>query len=68
MALARGASVRCGLALALVLPVLWALSALAGRARIERADLVFANGSEVSTLDPAAISGQAENRVASATK
>ena len=54
------------LALALSLPVCLALLALARRARLERADFVFNNGSEVTSLDPAAISGQAEGRVADA--
>ncbi|MSR62472.1 MAG: peptide ABC transporter substrate-binding protein [Planctomycetes bacterium] len=54
------------LALALVLPVGLALLGLARRARLERADFVFNNGAEVTSLDPAAISGQAEGRVADA--
>ncbi|NOT30252.1 MAG: peptide ABC transporter substrate-binding protein, partial [Planctomycetes bacterium] len=57
---------RQGLALALLVPLGAGLASLARRARLARADFVFHNGSEVSTLDPAAISGQAEGRVAMA--
>jgi oligopeptide transport system substrate-binding protein len=39
-----------------------ALSALLG-ARLERADLVFNNGAEISTLDPATVTGVPEGRV-----
>src|SRR5262245_710168 len=66
MSAAWGARLRRVLALALVLPVAFALSALARRARIERADFVFNNGNEVTSLDPAAVSGQSEGRVVSA--
>jgi oligopeptide transport system substrate-binding protein len=48
-----------------VLPAAGLLSLLP-RAHIERADFVLGNGSEVSTLDPATVSGQAEGRVAMA--
>ena len=57
---------RQGLVLALVLLSVGALVSLARRARLERADFVLDNGSEVSTLDPAAVSGQADGRVAMA--
>ncbi len=60
------ARLRQGLALALLLPLAGALISLARRARLERADFGFCNGSEIATLDPAAISGQAEGRVAMA--
>ena len=60
------ARLRQGLALALVLATAGALLSLAGRAHLVRADFVYNNGSEVATLDPAAISGQAEGRVAMA--
>jgi oligopeptide transport system substrate-binding protein len=66
MSAAWGVRLRRVLALALVLPLAGALFALARRARIERADFVFNNGSEVGTLDPAGISAQAEGRVANA--
>jgi oligopeptide transport system substrate-binding protein len=58
--------VRQALALALLLAALGLGLALAGRGRIERADLVFDNGSEVETLDPSAVTAQADGRVASA--
>jgi len=54
------------LALALVLPLGLALLSLARRAHLTRADFAYNNGSEVTTLDPAAVSGQAEGRVADA--
>jgi oligopeptide transport system substrate-binding protein len=43
-----------------------AVAALAGGGPAERADFVFCNGSEVATLDPATVSGQAEGRIAMA--
>jgi len=58
--------------LRLVLPLLLALSlllvllALGRRARLERADVVFANGGEVTSLDPQIVTGQAEGRVMNA--
>lgn len=39
------------------------LVAVTGAARLERADMVFVNGTEVSTLDPASVSGVPEGRV-----
>ncbi len=57
---------RQGLALALLLPLGFALVSLARRARLARADFVYDNGSEVATLDPATISAQADGRVAMA--
>jgi oligopeptide transport system substrate-binding protein len=60
------ARLRQGLALALVLPVLLALVPLARRARLERADCAYVNGSEVVTLDPQTVSAQADGRVAQA--
>lgn len=57
---------RHGLVLALCLPPLLVLVALAGRARLERADVAFVNGSEVASLDPALVTGQAEGRVMNA--
>ena len=63
MGLWNGASFRRGLALALVIPVPIAWLAVARRAVLERADFVFNNGGEISTLDPAAVSGQPEMRV-----
>src|SRR5262245_36597313 len=66
MSVRARARLRQGLALALVASLLLALASLARRARIERADFVFNNGAEVTTLDPAAISGQGEGRVAMA--
>ncbi len=59
----RGRRFRQGLALALSLPLLVALVSVMARARLERADFVFNNGSEITTLDPAAVSGQPESRV-----
>jgi oligopeptide transport system substrate-binding protein len=60
------ARLRSGLALALLVPLAGTLVALVRRAHLPRADFVFANGSEVATLDPATVSGQAEGRVAAA--
>ncbi len=60
------ARLRQGLGLVLLVPLAAALFALAGRGRLARADFAFNNGSEVGTLDPAAVSGQAEGRVAMA--
>jgi oligopeptide transport system substrate-binding protein len=57
---------RHGLVLALCLPLLGVLVSLAGRARLERADVAFVNGSEVASLDPALVTGQAEGRVMNA--
>ncbi|MCP3915926.1 MAG: peptide ABC transporter substrate-binding protein [bacterium] len=54
---------RTGLSLALLAGVFAAVLALAGRARLERADFVFNNGSEPQTLDPAAVTGVPEGRV-----
>jgi len=65
MSAAWTARLRRVLALALVLPVAFALLALARRARIERADFVFNNGNEVTSLDPTTVSGQSEGRVVS---
>ena len=66
MSAAWGARLRRVLALLLVLPVAFALLALARRAKLERADFVFNNGNEVSSLDPTTVSGQSEGRVVSA--
>ncbi len=49
-------------ALLLALPPLLAFS-LAGGARIERADFAYNNGAEVTTLDPATVSGVPEGRI-----
>lgn len=57
---------RHGLLAALGLPFLLALVALGRRARLERADVVFANGGEVTSLDPQVVTGQAEGRVMNA--
>lgn len=66
MTAAWRARLRNGLALALLAPLAALALSLAGRARLPRAELVFSNGSEVGTLDPATVSGQAEGRVAMA--
>jgi oligopeptide transport system substrate-binding protein len=66
MSAAWGARLRRALALALFLPVLFLVLALARRAELPRADFVFNNGNEVSSLDPAGVSGQSEGRVVSA--
>jgi oligopeptide transport system substrate-binding protein len=66
MSAAWAARLRRVLALALALPVALVLLALARRARIERADFVFNNGNEVTSLDPTTVSGQSEGRVVSA--
>ncbi len=66
MSAAWGVRLRRVLALALVLPVLFLALALARRAQLPRADFVFNNGNEVSSLDPAGVSGQSEGRVVSA--
>jgi len=46
--------------------LLFALLFLCGCSRQPRADLVFLNGAEPETLDPALITGQPEGRVANA--
>jgi len=46
-----------------LLCVLAAAVAVAGGARVERADFTFNNGAEITTLDPAAVSGVPEGRV-----
>jgi len=48
--------------IALLVPVALAL-AFAGTGRLERADFVFNSGGEVSTLDPAAVTGVPEARI-----
>lgn len=57
---------RQGLLLVLLLPLVLAFASLAGRAGLERADVAFVNGSEVASLDPALVTGQAEGRVMNA--
>jgi len=57
---------RHGLLLMLALPFVLALVALGRRARLERADVAFANGGEVTSLDPQVVTGQAEGRVMNA--
>ena len=57
---------RHGLLLCLALPFLLALATLGRRARLERADVAFANGGEVTSLDPQVVTGQAEGRVMNA--
>src|SRR5262245_55253374 len=64
MTSAGRARLRRALALALFLPLVAALVSLGRRARLERADFVFSNGSEIASLDPATVSGQAEGRIA----
>lgn len=60
------ARLRLALSLALLLAAPGLVLALARRARFERADFAFNNGSEITTLDPATVSGQAEGRVVGA--
>jgi oligopeptide transport system substrate-binding protein len=57
---------RHGLLVALLLPLALAFASLAGRARQERADVAFVNGGEVTSLDPALVTGQSEGRVMNA--
>jgi len=66
MTAAWRARLRNVLALALLVPLAALALALARRARLPRAEFVYSNGSEVTTLDPATVSGQAEGRVAMA--
>ncbi|HEX6884313.1 MAG TPA: peptide ABC transporter substrate-binding protein [Planctomycetota bacterium] len=66
MTAAWRARLRNVLALALLVPLAALALALARRARLPRAELVYSNGSEVTTLDPATVSGQSEGRVAMA--
>jgi oligopeptide transport system substrate-binding protein len=66
MTVAWRARLRSGLAFALLASLAALALSLARRAHLPRADFVFSNGSEVSTLDPATVSGQAEGRVAMA--
>jgi oligopeptide transport system substrate-binding protein len=56
-------SVRQGLAVGLLGLVLAGAVRLASGARLEPADLVFNNGTEVQTLDPASVTGVPEGRV-----
>ncbi len=63
MSAERGRRIRHGLAAALVLALVATFLSLARGARLERADFAFNNGAEVTTLDPAAVSGQPEGRV-----
>lgn len=66
MTAAWRARLRRNLALALLVPLGALALSLARRARLSRADFVFSNGSEITTLDPATVSGQSEGRVAMA--
>jgi len=50
-------------AFALLFGLLALLLSVTTSARLERADVVFVNGTEVSTLDPASVSGVPEGRV-----
>ena len=47
----------------MILGILFPVLRVLGAARLERADLVINNGAEVSSLDPAAVSGVPEGRV-----
>ncbi|MAF66121.1 MAG: hypothetical protein CMJ84_10760 [Planctomycetes bacterium] len=49
--------------LALLGGLLAAAVSMAGGARLERADFIFNNGTEVTTLDPATVSGVPEGRI-----
>ncbi len=55
--------VRQGTALLLLGGVLVLLVSVTTSTRLERADMVFVNGTEVSSLDPASVSGVPEGRV-----
>lgn len=58
-----GSKARTALALLLLAGTAWAVLAVAGSARLERADFVFNNGGEVQSLDPAAVTGVPEGRI-----
>ncbi len=59
----RSVPVRQLVALLLLAGLLGLLLSITTSARLERADMVFVNGTEVSTLDPASVSGVPEGRV-----
>ena len=54
---------RRGAALSLLLSLLALALSVTGSTRLERADFVMNNGTEVSTLDPASVTGVPEGRV-----
>ncbi len=54
---------RQGLSLALLGGLLFLVLRAIGAARIERADVVFNNSTEISTLDPATVTGVPEGRI-----
>ena len=58
-----GSKARPIAALVLLGASLTAVFAVAGSARLERADFVFNNGSEVQSLDPATVTGVPEGRI-----
>ncbi len=58
-----GSNARTAFALLLLAGTAWAVLAVAGSARLERADFVFNNGAEVQSLDPAAVTGVPEGRI-----
>ena len=60
---ARSFGVRRAAAVGLLLGLLALLVRVTGSATLERADFVLNNGTEVSTLDPASVSGVPEGRV-----
>ncbi len=60
---ARGRIARNGAAFALLGALLALLVAATCHGRLERADFVFNNAAEITTLDPAAVSGIPEGRV-----